>query len=127
MAEDLKRRFVEIIKAACERYLADGEHGVLGHSNNCEIEGIEIVPEKDVEPEEYSYSLRRDDGTYETVTKEVRPVYFVVKYWDEFATEGSCHTTKTLGLVEVLDEVGRLIAGQSDIRTELDRFKEERK
>ncbi len=127
MAEDLKRRFVEIIKAACERYLADGEHGVLGHSNNYEIEGIEIVPEKEVAPVECSYTIRRDDGTWENVFKEVRPMYFNVTYWHEFATDESCRTTKTIGLVEVLDDVGRLIAGRADIKTALDRFEEERK
>lgn len=124
---DLKRRFVEIIKDACERYLAEGEHGVLGYSNDYEIESIEIVSEKDVEPEEYSYFIRREDGTREIATKEVRPLYFNVKYWDEFSTDGSCNETKTLGLVDVIHHVGRFIAGQADTKTAMDRFKEERK
>jgi hypothetical protein len=115
--QDLKRHFVQLIKQACERYLAAGEHGTLGWDCDFEIEGIELVPADQSETVDYSYSVRRDDGTFEDVHKQTKPFEFAVRYWNEYGGgEGTapCRFEKRLGLLSVATEVGKLIAGQID-------------
>jgi hypothetical protein len=113
--EDLKRHFVQLIKQACERYLAEG--GSLGWENNFEIEGIELVPADQSETVDYSYSVRRDDGTFEDTHKQAKPFEFDVRYWNEYGGDDEtapCRFEKRLGFVEVAAEVGKLIAGRVD-------------
>ena len=112
MAEDLRRLFVQLIKDACERYLADGEYGVLGADNDFEIRSIELVPASQCESVTYSYSIRQEDGTFRNVEKQTTPFAFLVQYWNEYGDSDENPSTfeKTLSYVELMDEVGRLIA-----------------
>lgn len=117
MAEDLRRLFVQLIKDACEKYLA--EERVLGWDYDFEIEKIELVPAAETKTVDYSYSLRRPDGSWEEIFRETTPFEFVVRYWDEYGggeddAQSSSHSEKRLGFCEVLAEVGKLIAGQAD-------------
>ena len=97
--QDLKRLVVQLIKQACERYLAEG--GALGYENDYEIEGIKLAPADQSETVDYSYSVRRDDGTFEDIHKQTKPFEFAVSYWNEYGGgEGTapCRFEKRLGL-----------------------------
>ena len=114
MAEDLRRLFVQLIKDACERYLA--EERTLGWDYDFEIEKIELVPADETKVVDYSYSIRRPDGSWEDIFRETTPFEFAVRYWNEYGDDVNepLRPEKRLGLCEVLTEVGKLIAGQAD-------------
>jgi len=114
MPKDLKREFVQLIKQACERVLAsDGSRGI-GWGNDFEIESIELVPAEETETVDYSYSVRREDGTFEDVHKQSKPYEFRVRYWDEFGDEGTSWQEERLGMCDLLTKVGSLLAGNVD-------------
>ena len=114
MAKDLRRLFVQLIKDACEKYLA--EERTLGWDYDFEIEQIELVPADQTKVVDYSYSLRRPDGSWEDIFRETTPFEFVVRYWNEYGggDDSPSNIEKRLGFCEVLTEVGKLIAGQVD-------------
>lgn len=117
MPTDLKVQFVEMLKSACEKFLASPDSTTLGWNHDFEIESIELLPADKSEEVGYVTVVRNDDGSYSEVGTERSPFMFRVRYWNEYGdgVNSPCHPEKILGLCEVLTEVGKLIAGQADL------------
>jgi hypothetical protein len=119
MANQLKVLFVEMVKAAC---LANPEGTVLGWDHDFEIETIDLLPADAAGESAYVTVKRNDDGSWSEVTANGTPFMFKVRYWNEYGDgeDSPCHPEKTLGMCEVVTEVGKLIAGQADLDKALD-------
>ncbi len=124
--KDLKVTFVEMVKAACEKYLANPDQTVLGWDYDFEIESIELLPADAAGDAAYVTVKRNYDGSWSELTTNGVPFMFKVRYWNEYGDEENspCHPEKTLGMCEVVTEVGKLIAGQADLDSALDSMRE---
>jgi hypothetical protein len=115
MKNDMRRLFVQLVKDACDKYLAEGDDGVLGWPYDFEIERIELLPHGD--SQSYPTVVRDASGAWQTITRTSDPLMFRVWYWNEFGDDENepAHPVKNLGLAEVMSEVGKLIAGRFDL------------